>query len=61
MNKIKINKKQLLEFQRNFTYLIGQMNQEGDKIPYNSMFRLKDMVTNREAIIIEDLFEVTEN
>lgn len=58
MTKIELSKYQLLEFQRHFTEILKRFNDEGERIPYNSMYRMKSHVTNREAIIIEEMFEV---
>ena len=55
--KIQVTKQQLLEFQRHITILIGRLNDFGDNIPYNTMVQIKNMIENREQIMIKELFD----
>jgi len=58
--QIKITKKQKLEFQNYFGVIFERLNNFGDKIPYNTMLSIKEMIGDREKIILEDLFTINE-
>ena len=58
--KIRITKKQLLEFQNYYGVIFERLNNYGDKIPYNTMVNIKEMISDREKIIIDDLFDMFE-